>query len=469
VVVWKCSLPTPSQGQHFHLLSQLMAQAIHNAKTQQRSIHLNVPLDVPLEAPLKAPSDTTVSLVPADVLQLARQLANGHFPTHQRHRATEDYSQLATQISDNLIKAKNPLIVFGELPLHWGKDFSTQQMVMESLLAQLKTRQVTFFADAGSSFKYQLPLVARALPCPDHPEALELWKTQNFDFILHIGGRTISKNYYQFIQQLPAATNLMALSIRDEIEDPSGRFSQRASINLFQFFHVWLEKLKLLPENNRQTENSLLPLWLQLENNKREIIDSAPLSYPQVSKTLIECLPAGTVLFLGNSTVPRTFDSYIHGHQQRQLSIVTQRGVSGIEGNLSTTMGLRDNLPQEIPVAAVIGDIAMIHDLNALLELSHSTQPLVLFIVNNFGGGIFNLLPVARETEIMHLLTTPHQWQFAPIARAMNLHSIQVTTKEELLKATKLAFELNHPCLIEILINDQQNQEVYKKLRTVRL
>jgi 2-succinyl-5-enolpyruvyl-6-hydroxy-3-cyclohexene-1-carboxylate synthase len=101
-------------------------------------------------------------------------------------------------------------------------------------------------------------------------------------------------------------------------------------------------------------------------------------------------LSDGAALFIGNSLVVRDFDRFLPW-REAALSLYANRGVSGIDGNVATAAGLAAGLDR--PVLAVVGDVALFHDLNSLwLAARHG---LVVLVINNGGGAIFAELPQA--------------------------------------------------------------------------
>src|SRR5690606_8655044 len=118
-------------------------------------------------------------------------------------------------------------------------------------------------------------------------------------------------------------------------------------------------------------------------SRKSELIDRAPLSYPVISKTLIEIIPDGSALYLGNSTVIRSFDSYASGTLKKELTVLANRGVSGIEGLVASAVGARDTLPEETPLTLVNGDIATLHDLGSLSLIASTKGQIIVIVANN--------------------------------------------------------------------------------------
>ncbi|NGP53868.1 2-succinyl-5-enolpyruvyl-6-hydroxy-3-cyclohexene-1-carboxylic-acid synthase [Thioalkalivibrio sp. XN8] len=126
--------------------------------------------------------------------------------------------------------------------------------------------------------------------------------------------------------------------------------------------------------------------------------------------------PSDTPVFVANSLVVRDFDSFLF-RRPAPLRLHANRGVSGIDGNLSTAAGLVAGTGQ--PGIAVIGDLALFHDLNALSLCA--ARPLVVVVVNNGGGAIFRQLPQAVLPEFESLWLTPPQLEVERAAALFGL------------------------------------------------
>ncbi len=119
---------------------------------------------------------------------------------------------------------------------------------------------------------------------------------------------------------------------------------------------------------------------------------------------LIEALPDESLLFCGNSLAVRWMDAW-SGSSARRIAIRGNRGLSGIDGNLSTFIGMARCWPGSGRKVALVGDLTFQHDLGALAN----TQGLdaVVVVVNNGGGGIFERLPQRRLPGFDALWRTP--------------------------------------------------------------
>ena len=132
---------------------------------------------------------------------------------------------------------------------------------------------------------------------------------------------------------------------------------------------------------------------------------------------LFDALPAQTPLFAGNSMVIRDVDAFTTRTGSAGPVVRANRGVSGIDGNLSTAAGIVAAAGR--PGVAILGDLALFHDLNALHLLQR--VPVTLLVLNNGGGGIFGLLPQNDMEGFEKLWLTPADLDLAKAASAFGL------------------------------------------------
>lgn len=135
---------------------------------------------------------------------------------------------------------------------------------------------------------------------------------------------------------------------------------------------------------------------------------------------MLELLPPDTVLLAGNSLPVRHVDQFGPA-AGKPLSVFGNRGASGIDGNISTGLGLAKGTGR--PAVLLVGDITFYHDSNGLLAVRNlGIENATIVLLNNNGGGIFQRLPVARyEPPFREFFQTPHNLDFSTFAAAYGL------------------------------------------------
>ncbi len=158
-----------------------------------------------------------------------------------------------------------------------------------------------------------------------------------------------------------------------------------------------------------RTRTSWLASWRHHDDIARAAIDAAlgstdNPSEPRTARDLAAALPDGTNLFSASSMPVRELDSFMV--PRTGLRIHANRGANGIDGNVSTAMGIA--AASGARTAALVGDLALLHDSNAMLHDRSSELDLAVVVLNNDGGGIFSFLEQARVPDFERIFGTPH-------------------------------------------------------------
>jgi len=173
-----------------------------------------------------------------------------------------------------------------------------------------------------------------------------------------------------------------------------------------------------------ERESDWLVTFMAAEESAWQFSEAALATSPFFDGTavhdVLETLPDGAILFAGNSMPVRHVDTFDRP-TARRVSVYGNRGASGIDGNVSTALGLAAATGR--PVAALLGDITFYHDMNGLLAVrQHGLINVTFVVINNDGGGIFHRLPIARhDPPFTELFLTPHGLTFEHAAAMYGL------------------------------------------------
>lgn len=173
--------------------------------------------------------------------------------------------------------------------------------------------------------------------------------------------------------------------------------------------------------------------------------------------------PPDATLFVGNSLPIRHLDQFARA-QPKALFAYASRGASGIDGNISTALGIHLGRGQKL--VAVLGDITFYHDMNGLLAISQGNlRDVVLVVVNNDGGGIFSRLPIARhDPPFGKLFTTPHGLTFKPAAELYGLAYTHPQNRAEFRTVLTSAVAQSTPTLIEVTTTIASDEAVRRQI-----
>jgi 2-succinyl-5-enolpyruvyl-6-hydroxy-3-cyclohexene-1-carboxylate synthase len=166
--------------------------------------------------------------------------------------------------------------------------------------------------------------------------------------------------------------------------------------------------------------------WKKLAERSAKIIaDLDQWSEEVFARELSKNIPTGSSLFIASSRPIRDIEGF--ASPRAGINVYANRGLAGIDGNISTALGVAIGAEKTF---AVIGDLAFLHDVSAL---SHSAdQKLRIFVIDNNGGGIFSTLPQAGVEGFETIFGTPHNRDIAAIAAGFGIKTSTVSSLNDL-------------------------------------
>lgn len=172
---------------------------------------------------------------------------------------------------------------------------------------------------------------------------------------------------------------------------------------------------------DKTVDQSWTSLWRAAVKAARQVIDvdEGELHEGVVLATVAKALPEGANLFVSSSMPVRDLDAFGLPREER-IMVFGNRGASGIDGIVSSAFGVA--AARRAPTVCVLGDIALFHDQNGLLWSREPDCPVVFVLIDNDGGGIFHMLPIAdHEPAFSKFFATPHGLDFQHTAEMHNL------------------------------------------------
>ncbi|HEC2175945.1 TPA: 2-succinyl-5-enolpyruvyl-6-hydroxy-3-cyclohexene-1-carboxylic-acid synthase [Staphylococcus delphini] len=307
---------------------------------------------------------------------------------------------------------------------------------------------------------YDLPILAdplNGIRATQHPNVVTTYDLLlrsgldlSADFVIRVGKPVVSKKLNQWLKTTDATQILVQNNADiDAFPKNSDYFFEMSANDFFRalgdipaaYRKMWLRQWQSMEEQARHT----------IKVHQKTANDEAAY----VSRVL-DKLGADDALFVSNSMPIRDIDNLYIDHQAR---IYANRGANGIDGVVSTALGMAVHHK----VTLLIGDIAFYHDMNGLLMSKLNDIHMNIVLLNNDGGGIFSYLP-QKEGAPEHferLFGTPTGLNFE---HAALLYDFNYKRFQDL-----QSFEYSHlttmtPTLFEVVTQRETNYEAHQNL-----
>jgi 2-succinyl-5-enolpyruvyl-6-hydroxy-3-cyclohexene-1-carboxylate synthase len=160
----------------------------------------------------------------------------------------------------------------------------------------------------------------------------------------------------------------------------------------------------------------------------------------RIARDVVAALPSGATLVVASSMPVRDVDAF--AEPRADVRFVANRGVNGIDGFGSTTLGVAA-VSSGVTVG-LTGDLSFLHDANALLGVAGRGLDAVFVVVDNDGGGIFSFLPYAERVApepFEEVLATPPGVDLAEVAAAHGVAVSEVDKASDLAPALRTAID----------------------------
>ncbi len=225
------------------------------------------------------------------------------------------------------------------------------------------------------------------------------------EVVLQVGAAPTTRSTQRFV----AGTNALIVADAHHL-DPDPR--RHASLRVFADPDHLAEAIA--GRAPQAAPGTWLDDWRLADTAARRAMDdvldrSASPTELQIARDLAAAVPNDGSLFVGNSMPVRDLD--VAMAPRDGLEVLANRGASGIDGLVSTALGIASAGPRPSgpgPTVALLGDLSLLHDFGALIWNATRGVRLTLVVVNNAGGQIFSLLDQRGLPELGPLFVTPH-------------------------------------------------------------
>ena len=284
-----------------------------------------------------------------------------------------------------------------------------------------------------------------------------LWHELKPDCVIQFGQIVVSKRVQQMIASWTDVEYIEVNPTMDSM-NPTGKTTMhvQASIDVFTY---------LYGKNNNS--DTYLNIWRRLDQaGKKQLslaIDEPHCFEGRTIRELQEHIPEDGQVFVANSMTIRDFDYFWFSGESKAV-LYGNRGVNGIDGTISTALGLAVN---GRPTYLVTGDLSLFHDLNGLAVAKTHNLNLTIILHNNDGGGIFEYLPQKGTKHFDYLFSTSQGLDYSGAAKLYGCGYTKISSPDELSSALAKIGQESGVHIIEIPTNREYSRELHKKYTKV--
>lgn len=421
--------------------SDQLKKVFKKAATLSGPIHINVPMDEPLYAKSNKPIGFDFAVLADD-----QDLMPHPIEAPRLQRLYKAYHGASNKMI--LIGAMPPNSIAPAVLENWRSDPSI--IVLTETLANVHDPD---FISGIDQIITDFPL-----------DRMEEFRP---DLLISLGGMIVSKRIKKLLRSMEIQNHWHI-----GLERPNDTFfalKEHINIEPNQFFNTTTEGATQSNPETYQFKNTWLSLKSIRLKGHESFLEQAPYSDFTVHHTVLAHLPDHINLQLANSASIRYAQLF---EANPTHAAYCNRGTSGIEGSMSTAIGAAvvAHETHKRETIFITGDLSFFYDLNALWQ-NYTPSSLRIIIVNNHGGGIFRILPGAKQIAPFEtFLETTHARNASLMAREFGFEYFEAHNKESLTSILGSFFnQSSAPRILEIFtpstLNDQVLNEYFDYLK----
>ena len=284
-----------------------------------------------------------------------------------------------------------------------------------------------------------------------------LWRELKPDCVIQFGQIVVSKRVQQMIASWTDVEYIEVNPTMDSM-NPTGKTTMHVQASIDVFTHLY-------GKNN--SSDTYLNIWQRLDQEGKKQLSTA-VDEPQcfegrTIRELQEHIPEDGQIFVANSMTIRDFDYFWFSGESKAV-LYGNRGVNGIDGTISTALGVATNGK---PTYLVAGDLSLFHDLNGLAVAKTHNLNLTIILHNNDGGGIFEYLPQKGTKHFDYLFSTSQGLDYGGAAKLYDCGYTKISSPDELGSVLNKVSSESGVHIIEIPTNREYSRELHKKYTKV--
>ena len=280
--------------------------------------------------------------------------------------------------------------------------------------------------------------------------------------VLRFGATPTSRALRSWLEASPPET-LVLLDPDARWSDPSHLATHRLAVDPAALLSA--AAARLAPRARTDWAGAFARAEAAAQTALARALDRAPeLGEARAVRELAELLPEGATLYASNSMPVRDLDAFLP-RSERSLRVLVNRGANGIDGLCSSALGAA--AAGGGPVVLLAGDLAFLHDLAGLAVAKRFGLKVLFAVLDNDGGGIFSLLPIAAHAEAVgfeRLFRTPHGLPLERAGALFDLPATRARSWAELRAAVKEWLAGDGPAIVVLPIDRDANLAQFRAL-----
>ena len=476
------------QEEHYYTYPRQVARKAYmkSMDTKKGPVHINVPLFEPLVPELdskhfEAGRSPYKVFKPnyGDVFSCQNRSNNPSNPSNVSKASNVSYTKNTT---DNSTNNTNPLLAqYKKVLILAGPQIDVNEV--ESIRSFAENLQAPILADPLSNVRHYHKTDAIddnhefAINCSNDTDMTqkkhfsdvvistydafladkELWPVLKPDCVIQFGQIVVSKRVQQMVASWDEV-EYIEVNPTMHFMNPTGKTTIHMQASIDMFTHLYAVK---------NESNAYLDRWQSLEVVGKAQLSTAieePSCFEgRTIRELQQHIPDNSQVLVANSMTIRDFD-YFWFSGESDAVLYGNRGVNGIDGTVSTALGLATNGKSTY---LVTGDLSLFHDLNGLAVAKTHNLNLTIILHNNDGGGIFEYLPQKGTKHFDYLFSTEQGLDYSGVANLYGCDYTKLSRPDEFADVLTKANQEKGVHIIEIPTNREYSRQLHKKYTKV--